>query len=255
MDNRLSIIVYSCKKNSRMWPVFLKLFRKYWNNCQYKLILVTDFHAKGEEGFDQIIAIDDTWGKMIKQAIQEADTKYVSLWMDDYLLCDYVDNNVISEKIDVAIRYKAINFRLVEAPKAYGGYCESNIGYYRLGDAYSLSTQVGIWDSKFLLDFIPDLWSAWDFERIGSMSRIKLEQPILVCLDYTFPYIEGVRNGKWMMQGYDLCKRNGIDVTETGKKVMSNIEMAKIYFKSAIIDINPNLVQRIQNFLLFRQIK
>ena len=36
------------------------------------------------------------------------------------------------------------------------------------------------------------------------------EQPLLAALDYTFPYVEGVRKGKWMIEGEKLCRRNGI---------------------------------------------
>ena len=69
-------------------------------------------------------------------------------------------------------------------------------GYYKRGKAYSLSTQIGIWDRSFLEKIVRDDWSAWDYERIGSLSKEYNEQPILVSLDYEFPYEEGVRRGK-----------------------------------------------------------
>jgi len=143
--------------------------------------------------------MDDTWAKMIKKAIQEAKTPYVSLWMDDYLLCDYVQNVDIEKQMRRAIKYNASNMRLTESPRCHGRWQgHKDIGCYKRGEAYSLSTQIGIWDSDFLNKSIQDEWSAWDFERIALLDKTESRQPILVSLDYEFPYEEGVRKGKWM---------------------------------------------------------
>lgn len=248
----LSIIIYSCWKNRDMWEVFSMLLKKYWNDCIYNIILVTDKYMVTEKEyvFDKIIECDDTWAKMIKRAICEAGTPYVMLWMDDYLLCDYVKNKDLQFQISRAEKYNVANLRLVESPKCDGLYMgNKDIGYYERGKAYSLSTQVGIWNSEFLKKIIKDQWSAWDYERIGSMNKEYMEQPVLVSLDYEFPYEEGVRKGKWMVQGAKLCKRNGINIDTNVRPIMKNIDMAKIYMKGAIIDINPTLVVKIQNFI------
>jgi len=236
-----------------MWEVFSKLFRKYWKDCPYHIILVTDKYKKTEKEyvFDKVAVCDDTWARMIKKAVNEVGTPYVMLWMDDYLLCDYVSNDDVEKQLGRAKHYHAANFRLTESPECAGIYKENDvIGYYKRGEAYSLDTQVGIWDCGFLKKFIRDEWSAWDFERIGSLSREYREQPVLVSLDYEFPYEEGVRQGKWMQQGAKLCKRNGIRPDYSKRPVMTNAEMAKIYFKGAILDWNPTLVVKIQNMVM-----
>ena len=74
-------------------------------------------------------------------------------------------------------------------------------------------------------------------------------QPILVALDYIFPYEEGVRKGKWMQQGAKLCKRNGITIDTKVRPIMTNMEMAKIFFQGAVLDWNANLVLKVQNML------
>lgn len=257
MSDRLSIIIYSCWKNRDMWQVFSKLFKKYWKSCPYQVILVTDsYRETGKDYvFTKIVQIDDTWAKMIKKAISEAKTPYVSLWMDDYLLCDYVDEEDIEMQLERAIKYNAANLRLVESPASQGCWQGSDsIGYYKIGTAYALATQVGIWDSHFLTKIIKNEWSAWDFERIASIELlgggIKWdEHPILVALDYEFPYEEGVRKGRWMQQGAKLCRRNGIKLDTNIRPVLSNLEMAKIYFLGAILDWNATRVVKIQNFL------
>ena len=187
---------------------------------------------------------------MIKKAMKVANTPYVMLWMDDYLLCDYIQNEDIQKQIERAKNWATANLRLVESPKCKGIYQNNNkIGYYDRGEAYSLSTQVGIWDRKFLENLIDEEWSAWNFERIGSLSKKNLQQPILVSLDYVFPYEEGVRKGKWMIQGANLCRKNSIKLDYTKRPIMTNLEMAKIYFQGAILDWNPNLIVCVQNII------
>lgn len=251
-SKNLSIIIYSCWKNRDMWKVFSILFKKYWKDCSYKVVLVTDeFHETNEDYvFDQVVEKNDTWGRMIKEAIKQAGTPYVMLWMDDYLLCDYISNDDIHMQIERMKKYNAANLRLIESPTCSGKYQEQKeIGYYTRGEAYSLSTQVGIWDVEFLDKIINDNWSAWEFERIASLSKEYPEQPVLVSLDYVFPYEEGVRKGKWMVAGAKLCQRNGIKLDTAVRPIMSNKEMAKIYFQGAILDWNPTLIVKIQNFI------
>ena len=249
-SEQLSIIVYSCWKNRDMWEIFSILFTKYWKDCPYQVVLVTDeYHQTNKQYvFTKVVEKDATWALMIKEAIRQAKTPYVMLWMDDYLLCDYVVNSDIEMQLARMIEYHAANFRLIESPACSGKYKDQNeIGYYRRGEAYSLATQVGIWDAEFLCKIIKDEWRAWDFERKASLQKGSSIQPILVSLDYVFPYEEGVRKGKWMVAGAKLCQRNGIKLDTKVRPIMTNKEMAKIYFQGAILDWNPTLVVMIQN--------
>lgn len=249
-SKKLSIIIYSCWKNRDMWEIFSILFEKYWSDCKYNVILVTDKFEYSENKFvfDKIIKNDDTWGNMILNAVNESETQYVMLWMDDYLLCDYISNEDIERQILRAEKYNVANLRLVESPKCIKNYLNTEyIGYYQKGEAYSLSTQVGIWDANFLKNIIQKKWSAWDFERIASLQKDSSQQPLLVSLDYVFPYEEGVRKGKWMQQGAKLCERNGIKLDVQKRPIMTNFDMAKIYFQGAILDWNAKLIVKWQN--------
>lgn len=260
LNRELAIIVYSCERNSDMWTVFSTLFRKYWAECPFEVILVTDsYRGKDKSGvyedeeretvFSKIVVCDGDWSYMIKTAINVAGTPFVSLWMDDYLLCDYVQEHVLKKYIEIMRRYHAANIRLVGSESWLELYVikRKNIGIWKPGTAYSMSTQIGIWDVEFLKRNIKDGWSAWDFERKGSVEIIDKEHPLLVSLDYIFPYEEGVRRGKWMDNGVRLCKRNNIDLDFGRRKQMSNFDMAWIYFKGGILEINPTLVVKIQN--------
>ena len=131
-SQQLSIIVYSCWKNRDMWEIFSKLFKKYWKDCPYQIVLVTDeYHQTNVQYvFTKIVEKDDTWALMIKEAVRQANTPYVMLWMDDYLLCDYVLNDDIQKQLERAIKHHVANLRLIESPTCSGRY--QNEEKYRL---------------------------------------------------------------------------------------------------------------------------
>ncbi len=261
LNKDLAILVYSCERNSDMWIIFSTLFKKYWRDCPFEVILVTDSYKEKSQGgvyideseetiFSKIVVCDGDWSHMIRTAIDAAGTCFVSLWMDDYLLCDYVKEHVMEEYIEIMRRHHAANIRLVSPgswPELYvtkkGG-----IGIWKPGTAYSMCTQIGLWDAEFLKRNIRDGWSAWDFERKGSLEIKDREHPLLVALDYVFPYEEGVRRGKWMDNGIRLCRRNNIPLDFKRRKQMSNFELAWIYFKGGILEINPTLIVKLQNY-------
>lgn len=250
-NEEFSILVYSCHRNSDMWPIFLKLFKKYWKDCPYNLLLLTDKEEMEETiaDFDKVVALDSSWYNMLMKGIESAGTPYISLWMDDYLLCDYVNTADIEKQLSNAKRYNAANIRLLESDTIKASDFSENNEYhiYKPGTAYSFSTQVGIWDAKLLKELIKPEWSPWDFERIGSMDNKNLMQPLLGAKNYVFPYIEGVRRGKWMREGASLCKRLGIELDLGKRPIMSDFEMAWIYFKGGLLSLNPNGIQNIQN--------
>lgn len=258
-NSELAIIIYSCEHNSDMWPIFSTLFRKYWRNCPFEVILVTDCYKGKPQGvyveeaeetvFSKIVICDGDWSHMIKTAMAATGSEFVSLWMDDYLLCDYVQEHVLEYYIEIMREYHAANIRL-SGPSSWSEVDtkdKNGIGVCKPGIAYSLSTQIGIWNVEFLNNNIRDGWSAWDFERKGSLRIKDSEHPLLVALDYVFPYEEGVRRGKWMDQGVRLCERNGIKLDFHRRPRMTNWEMCKVYLKGAILDINPTLIVKIQN--------
>ncbi len=250
----LSILIYSCWKNSDMWRVFDKLFHKYWADCAYRVILLTDnFYGENRYHFDEIVRLDSTWYSMVMNGIKVANTPYIMLWMDDYLLCDYVKNEDIERFVSTAKKYHAANVRLAESPivvpKDYKK--DKEYGYYPPGTAYSFTTQIGIWDVDFLIKYVKRDWSAWDFEKKGSIEIKDYRQPMLAPKDYVFPYEEGVRRGKWMDCGIRVCRRNNIPIDFKRRKPMSYFELSWIYFKGGILSINPTLIAKIQNMLMY----
>ncbi len=253
MNMELSILVYSCWKNRDMWDIFLALFKKYWGDCAYQLVLLTDKLECDESryAFNKIIALDGSWYEMITNGIEKCGTPFVMLLMDDYLFCSKMENAHIENYISLMKKYGCANIRFTKSPFTKLIDFETDRQFNKVvpGSAYSLSTQIGIWNAELLKGYMRKAWSAWDFERIGSLEVKDYEHPILETKEFRMPYAEGVRKGKWLPDGVKVCEANGLKIDFAKRPKMGFIDYFIVNMKTLILKMNPNFVQKMQNLM------
>lgn len=255
-NSKISIIVYSCYKNRDMWKTFSFFYKKYAQDCNFKIVLATDKYCNDETFvFDDVVELDSNWSEMVKAAIACAGTPYVMLFMDDYLLTAIVDDDPILHIVDDMEKYKAQNIRLFNAGICAKKEFKLDKRYYEIipGTAYSLTTQVGIWDSEFLTAYLAEKISPWEFERRKSMSCSGDNVLLLQPKNYVFPYVEAVRKGKWMKDGVKHCKINGYEVDYSARGKMSIADQCVSEAKGMLLRLAPNFIQSIQNSFLYRK--
>ena len=255
--NDLSIIVYSCFRNSDMWRIFSVSMKKYWTYRTTPLILVTDKYEESDDwSFDIIVCMDSDWVTMISAAIREAKTKYVMLFMDDYFLTETIDETELDKCIKIMEQSNALCIHLSGGNAVVGlhNFQYPNVSEYPQQSAYCLSLQAGVWNSKLLLDLLDGKkWSAWDFERIGSMEYDDKAHPILVTKDYKLPYVEGVRKGKWLPDGVRWCRQNGIPIDFARRSAFSIFERMVIDVQGLLLHLFPNVIVKVQNMHNFKR--
>lgn len=252
--NELSIIVASCDIYSDLWRPFSILFNKYWGDCPYELLLVTESEVPDKEQyvFDTVVACGKGmgWADRLAACLDRVKTPYVILLCDDYLLCDRVDTEKIEQLLELAKKYHAGNLRMIQSPEHSRVFSESEgLGEYEKGTAYCIATQAGIWDVSFLKPLARGYNSIWEFERLGSFKCVDSEQPILGTKWLTFPFEDAVHKGKWEEAGIRLCSRNGVAIDFSRRGKMSHLEVVKKNLKGAILFANPTLIVKIQNLL------
>ncbi len=255
-NEELSILVYSCYKNRDMWRYFSYFFRKYYPDCEFKIVLVTDFFEREDEYvFDKVVIVDESWSNMIKKAIYECGSPYIMLFMDDYFLNASVSNSDIEQILTDMKTYGAVNIRMTKVPFSRYMTFGENMDYKHVkpGTAYSLCTQPGIWSSQFFVESVDDGISAWYFERNCSMEYCADSLLILECTKYRLPYIEAVRKGRWMNEGIRLLKKHDLVLDYSNRKKMSIIDNVIKNAKGIILLIAPDFIQNIQN--MFNQSK
>lgn len=238
-EKKCTVLVTSCDAYEDIEKGFLTLFRRYWGDCPFEVVLLTE--TKGEEGFDRVIRTGrgKSWSAMLVEALEEINSDYVLMLMNDYFLSEKVDTGLINRRIEEMQEADALSYRLVpEPPTAIKN------------TAYSISCKATIWNREFLKELASKTGSAWDFERRGSfMFDEEDKRPIMVAKEREFPFIDIVHKGYWEPNEIAFLEREQIpyDFKVRGlpplKVKISEMIKGKIFWWC------PNLVTRLQNWL------
>ena len=263
-DPQLTVLVASCDKYADILPAFSVLFRKYWPDCPFEVVLVTEYdpgsalHAPSSESqapgatpcFNRVIACGDErrWGTRLAMALKQITTPRVLMLCDDYFLCDRVDTALINRRLEQSLRFKALNLRLLPNPLKYLPFQEG-LGEYPKNVAYCISTLAGIWDHDFLLKLADGVGSIWEFERYNSFQIGGETRPLLCTPTKEFPFLDSLHKGYWERFGLANCAANGI-VIDTAKRGLPPLNRRMVeWIKGVIFRMNPTLLVKVQNRL------
>ncbi len=238
MNADCTVLVTSCDAYRDVEGPFLQLFRKYWPDCPFELVIVTETSAA--PGFDRSILTGHApeWRTRTVSALEQIKTPYVIFMCNDYFLNAPVDTELILRRLAEAKEMDALNYRLVpNPPRAVKN------------TAYSISCQVGIWNKEFMLQLAKRYPSAWEFERKGSFDFDPADpRPILVTEKQEFPFLDVVHKGYWEKYGVELLRREGIDY-DFSKRGLPPFKVRMVEFlKAAVFAIFPSsFIVRTQN--------
>ena len=254
--NGCTVLVTSCDAYRDVERPFVSLFRQHWPDCPFELVLLTETAAENDDridavnGFDRIIAtgLGKNWCQMLAESLEQIETPYVLLLMNDYLLNAPVDTTGFLKRLAQAETFDAANLRLNPNPKGRTSWRDTDLLEYPKKTAYCVTCQTGIWRRDYLLGLAQRNKSAWEFERYGSFMVGDETRPLLVTKEKEFPFIDAVHKGYWEKEGLELCQRNGIslDLTVRGRPPFR--VKAREALKSLIFALFPwTLIVRIQN--------
>lgn len=253
MNSDCTVVVGSCDKYADLLGPFITLFRKFWPDCPFEVVLVTesDPHV---DGFDRVIACGGgmNWASRMEKSLGEVSTPAVMMLCDDYYLASKVDTAIVLSRLSQMKALNAVNLRLIPNPAPKSGN-SSPVDYglfeYRKNTAYCIATQAGFWNREFLKDLLRDKASIWEFERYGSFQLSDETRPLLVTPTKEFPFLDAVHKGCWEKFGVKCLADNGIsfDFTKRGLPPLSVRIIEGV--KALIFALLPHtLIVRVQNF-------
>ena len=252
-DDNLTVLVTSCDAYRDVETPFLRLFRKYWSDCPFEVILVseTEREVTGDSSFfDRVIAtgFGKNWCQMLVEALENITTPYVLMLMNDYFLDMSVDTDTIRKRLAQAIEFDAANLRLNPNPSGKTRWRDTDLLEYPKNTAYCVTCQTGIWNCKYLLDLAKKNKSAWEFERYGSFMVGDEKRPLLVTPEKEFPFVDAVHKGCWEKFGVEVCKNNGIELDFSVRGLPPLKVRIREWLKGLVFAIFPwTLIVRIQN--------
>lgn len=258
MNRDCTVLVASCDAYVDVLVPFAALKRKFWPDCPFETVLVTEHRPtlEGEQtatrpALDRVIACGDgtNWATRLVQALDQIVTPYVLMLCDDYFLEAPVATDRLLSRLEQLKSLNAVNLRLVPNPKHGVGRSDGLMEYPK-NTAYCISTLAGLWDRAFLQQLARPVSSIWEFERYGSFSVGAEERPILATCVREFPFVDAVHKGCWERFGVAVCQANGISVDFSKRGLPSVSKRVTEALKALVFAVVPNtLIVRVQNAL------
>lgn len=258
MKNLCTVVVCSCDAYSDLIGHFGTLFGKYWPDCPFDTVLVTESEIEKPSCFSRVVACGKggNWCERLVSALDEISTPYVLMLCDDYFLSSPVDTEKVLGRLEQLRSLNGVNLRMIPNPKPTGSNASEVAGVepklfrYKPDTAYCIATQAGFWNRDFLRDLAKGKSSIWEFERYGSFSVGSEERPILVTPEKEFPFVDAVHKGYWEKFGLAVCDENGLSVDLKRRGLPPLSVRIKEAAKALVFAVIPNtLIVRIQNAL------
>lgn len=242
MSTLCTVIVCSCDAYSDLWEAFFKLFKTYWENCPYQIILNTESKVFSYEGLDIkcLPAYENgrgvPYGKRMKDCLSSVKTPYVLLMLDDFFLRKNVEKEKINQIImwlDENPEINCFNFDCIKDEYdiddgRFEGYKRrSKYGEYR----YNM--QAGVWRTEALKAAWKDSESPWQWENYGNMRSWDKDGLIYCIKDDNFLPINygkkpgltwGVVRGKWIQNDVEpLFQTHEIQIDFFKRGIYENV--------------------------------
>lgn len=251
MNSDCTVVVASCDKYADLLVPFSVLWKRYWPDCPFETVLVTETKPVGDLCFGRVVACGPggNWCSRLVEALGQITTPYVIMLCDDYYLDRPVDTALVLKRLDQAKRFDAVNLRMIPNPVTKIPYRE-DLREYRKNTAYCIATQAGIWNREFLKKLATGKASIWEFERYGSFDLAGETRPILGTPTKEFPFVDAVHKGRWEKFGVKVLKDNGIDF-DFSKRGLPPFKTRLVEgFKAIVFAVIPNTwIVRVQNAL------
>ena len=250
-SSECTVVVASCDKYADLLEPFSVLWKKFWPDCPFETVLVTETAPSATLCFDRVVACGKggNWCSRLVTALERISTPRVIMLCDDYLLNGSVDTALVLKRLEQAMRFKAVNLRLIPCPKPTQTASEGLLEY-RKNTAYCIATQAGIWDREFLKTLATGKSSIWEFERYGSFGLENEVRPILCTPTKEFPFVDAVHKGCWEKFGLKVLRDNGL-AADLSKRGLPSFKTRFIEgFKALVFALVPNTwIVRLQNAL------
>jgi len=209
----LDVVIMSSDGYSDCWHPFYMLKDRYWSNCPYKTYMVTE--TKNCEYFDTIKK-QGAWTKRLREALQELDSEYVLLMLEDYFIHSKVDIKRIEQCLNDIKLTNAIVYNF-EFKYRQGVELNNRYDIQLNNQHYLNSTQPSIWNRQRLIERLDKEQTAqeWELTKIDSeyIHLINNTNNKIIDTGYDLSHKPwGIVQGKWSRETKELFDKEGIKI-------------------------------------------
>lgn len=164
------VLIVSCDRYADLWQLQAAALAKFWPDCPYEKILITNSRNPEISGLKVLrLGEDRGWSANLIEALKQLECMYVLIWIDDIILLEPVDQRKLDSVLAEFDNRQGNCLRLigpsglVSTPR-----CAGSLFLEPSGGAYRVSTVVTVWRRSILLELLNPAETAWEFEISGS---------------------------------------------------------------------------------------
>ncbi len=255
----VSVLVLSCDKYEDAWIPCAKSISKYWNDCPYKVILLTESKsAPADTRFDETINVETSiWSSGLHEGLSRIKDDFVIIMMEDQWPIKNINQRAVDEAVRFMFQNPDVAAIYFEPSPLKGGTKEvkrinDRFNEIVFGSPYRLSCAPAVFRKSFLLMVTDVAESPWDFERLRSYDRRTERFRILEVNGVNWDRLYGygaIARGKWVRRMGPYASQMGLAIDFDKRRMMSIWDVFVMSLKTAIFRISPKTIVRIQNLM------
>lgn len=212
LQEKMTMLILSCELFSDLWEAHVKQLETYWPDRGMDTYIVTD--AEHPTEFERVKVMATGAGlefsERLAVALDQINTEYVFITLDDYFLREPVSNQKIKNLLEIMDAEKLDYMRLFKRSKKANG--EKMCGHKGIRwiineKPYSVNLYVGIWRRDFMRKTIRDVRDPWRFEVSLARIATELKARCAVSLNREFVILDVVRKGKILNKANRYLKK------------------------------------------------
>jgi len=236
--HELTILTPSFDTYSEVWPPYYKLLFKNWPELLDKYKFIPMMLITNELGYDDPrvqtlkVGADTSWSANMLKGLESVKTKYVFIYLDDYITYAPVDQNRFLELLtlldqtdgsyaEIGLDERMIKKRIEKNMKFTQGL--NGVIYRSKKSPLRTALQACIWNVSDLKSLLDPKESAWEFEGKGGSRSKKSNKPFyMVVQDPPVKYLNAAGGRMYEKNVIDYINSQGVDFAP--KKLPIRIE-------------------------------
>lgn len=232
---KVAVLICSCDYYSDCWEPIVCSFRKFWPECAYDILIVSNEKDANIPGIVNIkVGKHKGWASDTLKAVSMTGYDYYIYFQEDYWLNKPVDDKAIKAHIQHCVDNKVEYLKIApDRPKCdqyrigNSDYCKNPLDY-----KYTLNTAIAVWERGLFNKVCIPGYTGWDFEYkiIGYLKEHKiaiksetLHSSVVVSKGITTIPANGVQRGKWTSAGVNFLRENGFEHLICSRKMQSKV--------------------------------
>lgn len=247
----ISILIIGFDGYVDVWNHCFELMNKYWPIRPKTYLACSELKPKYENVEVINAGKNSEWSKKVQISLEHINTKYVLLMLEDFFICDYVDNAQIL-KIMQLIKENKIKFYqlLVQLihQKAIKGKSYKNYRHIRIvakDKKYPLNLQAAIWEKDYLKERVGiGNYNAWMFE-IHQLHFKEYNTKHIDCLidDRNIcNIVHAVVQSKYLPSAIRKLNACGYHINKSEREILNKRENFEYVLKLFMYEVTPQFL-------------